>query len=391
MSTNACIFVAAESVDDATLVRKMLREEFEQVVASTDPQRAPADFDRHRPAVLVLAFESLEKAERHYLGLFRRSTVIHALPHRTVILCNKDDVHRAYALCRKDYFDDYVLFWPLSHDAPRLPMAVHHALRQLDAAAADTPSAREFADPARRLVALHAQLEQQAASAGEHIEGADRSLRQARQEIGMALDGFSHRLAQGQFSALVEVKDAPGLQREFERLKAGEIAPRLEHAAAAVRPVRDWSGALLQDLARERAAAQALNALNERVRRRILVVDGDEFQHRLLHGLLADQGVDLAFAASAAAALAALRRQPPDLLLMDVGLPDLDGIELTRRVRAIERFAGLPIVMITGDSARDVVLRSVEAGATGFLVKPFGKETLLARIRDLLGEDVRPS
>ena len=190
---------------------------------------------------------------------------------------------------------------------------------------------------------------------------------------------------------MVEVKDAPGLQREFERLKAGEIAPRLEHAAAAVRPVRDWSGALLQDLARERAAAQALNALNERVRRRILVVDDDEFQHRLLHGLLADQGVDLAFAASAAAALAALRRQPPDLLLMDVGLPDLDGIELTRRVRAIERFAGLPIVMITGDSARDVVLRRVEAGATGFLVKPFGKETLLARIRDLLGEDVRPS
>ena len=136
----------------------------------------------------------LEKAEQYYLGLYRLSTLVHTLAHRTLILCNKDDLRRVYELCHKEYFDDYILFWPLTHDAPRLPMAIHHALRQLAAGGAGAPTVAEFAAQARRLVATESLLAQHAARGSARIDVTSRSLAQAQHDIGLALDGFTHQL-----------------------------------------------------------------------------------------------------------------------------------------------------------------------------------------------------
>jgi DNA-binding response OmpR family regulator len=83
-------------------------------------------------------------------------------------------------------------------------------------------------------------------------------------------------------------------------------------------------------------------------------------------------------------AMAAMRHRLPDLILMDVQLPDVDGIELTRRIRANARFAEIPVVMVTGQSDKNVVVQSIKVGASGFLVKPFNKENLLNKIRNTL-------
>src|ERR1035437_1795998 len=164
------ILIASDSVTDAALVKELLDEEFEQVFISTDPQRAVKDFERHCPGILVLAFNALEKSERYYLGLYRLSGKIHLQPHRTVILCNTAEVGRVYQLCRKEYFDDYVLFWPMTHDAPRLPMSVHHALRDLAPLSDGGPSVAEFAVQARRLAELENLLDQQMAQGDQRIE-----------------------------------------------------------------------------------------------------------------------------------------------------------------------------------------------------------------------------
>ena len=78
MTAAARIMVATEVVADADLVMKLLREEFDEVVVSTDPGRAVQDFEKHQPEVLILAFNTLEKAERYYLGLYRLGTLVHA-------------------------------------------------------------------------------------------------------------------------------------------------------------------------------------------------------------------------------------------------------------------------------------------------------------------------
>ncbi len=80
-----------------------------------------------------------------------------------------------------------------------------------------------------------------------------------------------------------------------------------------------------------------------------------------------------------------LRRCQPDLILMDVQLPDVDGITLTRQLKSIDSYAAIPIVMLTGQGQTNVVVESRNAGAVDFVVKPFDRATLLRKVAAQLG------
>ena len=114
------ILVSSDSAEDGQHVVRLLKDDFANVQLSSQPQRAVADFEACLPDVLVLAFDKLENAHRYYLGLYRLGQSVHAQPHRTVLLCSKDEVQAAFELCKEDYFDDYVLHWPHAHDGRRL-------------------------------------------------------------------------------------------------------------------------------------------------------------------------------------------------------------------------------------------------------------------------------
>ncbi len=384
MSAAPRILIAADNVPDADVVRKLLAEEFDDTRASTDPASAVADFESYKPDVLILAFNELEKAERYYLGLYRLGALAHVLPHRTLILCNKNDLTRVYDLCRKEYFDDYILFWPLSHDAPRLRMAVHHVVRQMRTSGPDAPNAGEFARQARRIAELEGLLEASLKRGSERLAAAGSSLHQAGKDIDAALDGFSRSLSEGENRHLVEVRDQAGLRREVERLKSTRIHKRLEEIEGAIKPARNWFDELRAEVAPALASARALGALADRTRPMILLIDDDAFQQRLVAQMLSEQPFELICANSCAEGLAVLRKHRPDLVLMDYGLPDVNGIEVTRRLKDVAQFAEIPVVMITGNSEKAVVVESVKAGAADFIVKPLDRDRLLAKIVGLL-------
>ncbi len=90
---------------------------------------------------------------------------------------------------------------------------------------------------------------------------------------------------------------------------------------------------------------------------------------------------DVKFAMNGEEALAAVRRQRPDLILSDVLTPLLDGIGLACRLRSDVRTASVPIILMTASKVRDLPTRGLEAGANEFLLKPFGPLDLLAHLR----------
>ena len=110
----------------------------------------------------------------------------------------------------------------------------------------------------------------------------------------------------------------------------------------------------------------------------ILVVDDEPQIRRVLRSTLSTRGYVITDAKTGEEALEWVRREPPDLILLDVNMPGIGGIEACRQIR---RVSSAPIIMLTVRNAeRDKVL-ALDAGADDYVVKPFGIEELLARIR----------
>jgi adenylate cyclase len=116
---------------------------------------------------------------------------------------------------------------------------------------------------------------------------------------------------------------------------------------------------------------------------RILVVDDTPANVRLLEAVLGPRGYEMLTAGSGPEALAAMTTDHPDLVLLDIVMPGMDGYEVCRRLRATRAGAVLPVVMITA-SGNEQKLLALEAGADDFIAKPFDQAELLARVHSLL-------
>jgi two-component system, OmpR family, response regulator MprA len=114
---------------------------------------------------------------------------------------------------------------------------------------------------------------------------------------------------------------------------------------------------------------------------RVLVVEDDEEIAQVLQRSLRLDGYEVRLAADGEAALDAAATYHPDLVILDLGLPRLDGMEVARRLRAAD---DVPILVLTARDALESRVEGLDAGADDYLVKPFERQELLARLRALL-------
>ena len=115
-----------------------------------------------------------------------------------------------------------------------------------------------------------------------------------------------------------------------------------------------------------------------------LVVEDDQAMRGLLCRLLAKAGYRVVEAADGSTALAHLQTDAADVVVLDILLPDIDGYEVARRIRAEPALAQLPILMVTGLLTEAEAVEGFAAGADDYVRKPFANDELLARVRRLL-------
>jgi len=124
---------------------------------------------------------------------------------------------------------------------------------------------------------------------------------------------------------------------------------------------------------------------------RILVVDDEEDILKLVEYNLARGGCRVICVASGEAALAAAREAPPDLVLLDLMLPGVDGFEVCRSLKADPRTASVPVVILSARGEEADVVAALELGADDYVTKPFSPRVLVARVRAVLRRRAAPA
>jgi two-component system, OmpR family, KDP operon response regulator KdpE len=117
---------------------------------------------------------------------------------------------------------------------------------------------------------------------------------------------------------------------------------------------------------------------------RVLVVDDEPAMLRALRINLRAREYEVVTAATGMEALAEARRRPPDAVILDLGLPDVDGMEVIRRLRGWSR---APVIVLSGRTGPGDKIAALDAGADDYVTKPFSMEELLARLRAVLRRD----
>lgn len=114
----------------------------------------------------------------------------------------------------------------------------------------------------------------------------------------------------------------------------------------------------------------------------ILVVEDQEDNRQILRDLLGNAGFDLVEAENGEQALAALASRRPDLILMDIQLPIMDGYEATRRIRADPEMKSIPIIAVTSYALTGDEAKALAAGCNAYVTKPYSPRALLAKVRE---------
>ena len=118
--------------------------------------------------------------------------------------------------------------------------------------------------------------------------------------------------------------------------------------------------------------------------KRILVIEDTEDNRQIIRDLLSSVGYELIEAVDGVEGVALAQKEHPDLILMDIQLPEIDGYEATRRIRDIPELAKVPIIAVTSYALSGDEAKTREAGCDGYVAKPFSPRDLLAKVRQFL-------
>ncbi|MDJ0720744.1 MAG: response regulator [Desulfobacterales bacterium] len=201
------------------------------------------------------------------------------------------------------------------------------------------------------------------------------------------LDGLSatRRLKADPELAAIPVIALTGLAMEGDREKALE-AGCMDHITKPIntRSFLEGLGSFLAPGLGQAFTETPTQGVARRQYSRILVVDDDPMNVKLVEGILKKDGYESIKAFGGEEALAKVRSERPDLILLDVMMPGMDGYEVTRRLKADSATAAIPIIMITALNGTEDKVCGLECGADEFLTKPVNAAELLARTKSML-------
>jgi CheY-like chemotaxis protein len=354
-----------------------LKKHFKHVESSTSSETAQAELEQHPPDVLVLAFTDLEQAQP-YCKTFGGPE--HAVsPQRSVLLCKEEDGGAAFEMCKRRYFDDYVL-WPNPQDRLRLAMSVWLACRAAIVLREHVETGARLATHAEHVATLDRKVTHELEIGENQAAAAQASMIELEKKLASANDEFSHEL---------ELKSGEALAEGLAQFKAHQLDLARTARDQGVKPMSTWAQGLRAKVEPSLGAARSFAAKVRQERPTLLVVEDNETTRGLLTPALRTLGYDIVLVCDGERMFSELVRTRPNVILMDLVSKGSDAVGLTRQLKVLPDFAQIPIVILSGDSRKEMLIRSLQAGASDFIAKPFTSDVLRSKLDRVMRQGAR--
>ncbi len=389
----------------------------------------------NKPTVLLFAFSSIEKSVEYYSYLLDEAQLTY--PHFSILLCKNKEAGVAFRCCIKGLFENYFVYQPL-YEKFRLIMIVHSALnlfnKDEEAVQLSESAFDEVDNELSALIDQSGELKKGLLSsiqdsysgivkATESYQGPnDFSTAQTKElvdaiteqhikpllsllesDINAGLDGLLAQLLSQKNNIKEKAQEAKGLihHQASIKSKAEKMNDLIEKTAKENQEKEKTNPGMFDTLdfddevdEHEDQAKEILDDLNQVSKKnedyRILIVEDNAIYREMLNTVLKHENFITEEAEDGLVALRYIKEKRYDLIIMDLFMPKLDGLNTTKKIRSISGGRDIPIIALTGNKNKELVKKWAAYGLKGYIMKPSTKEQIINTVQRVISTENEP-
>ena len=340
---------------------------------------------KYRPSVIIFALSSVQKSIELYTQIITDQNIDY--PHHSILLCKNRESGAAFRCCIKGLFDNYFVYQPL-YEKFRLKMIIHNGLQISQSTSQYIGFQDEQLENIGEELALLIDEGQECKhSLLDSIADCKKSLKNANEEAEKASVSavLIQKINETHIEPLLaelEINIKTGLDKMINQLLINQVG--VKELEARVEEMNKVSVPDQQSILE--ALSNTASALSNPPKdaQKILVVEDNQLYRDMLVNILVKEEYNVDESADGLNALKKIKNTQYDLVLMDLFMPNLDGINATKQIKSITGGKKLPVIALTGNKNKDLIKTWAEQGLKGYILKPSTKKEILEAVGKIL-------
>jgi len=281
-------------------------------------------------------------------------------------------------LCIKGTFDDYVSDRPL-YDPFRLRLSVTQAINRRSKKLVSVLLHHKIEKMTMELISFDALFSKWLASGDAQKKETIGTFHKFTKKLGADLENLEENLIGKSSDISLNEIEKEKLGRQLEAFREESLEKGSQDVAKQINDINDNN---LQEFEKlHKNSARTIQKKNEVT---IMMIDDNDFYLDTIMKIVQDAGMKAVGISDGATALIKLQYTKPKLIFLDYRMPGMDGIDTLRKIRSNPATKSIPVIMLTGSSSRDLVNNCMRAGASGFMIKPGDRDSILGKIKQTL-------
>ncbi|MCF6442897.1 response regulator [Pseudoalteromonas luteoviolacea] len=382
------VLLLAHREDDVQGVAELIAEQTDDFRCLIVRKTALDDIQQLAPKVLLFALSDVKKSICLYNLLIKENRLIKN--HYSVLLCSNKESGVAFKCCLKNLFDSYFVYQPL-YEKFRLQLIVYDGLKQ-------------FANTDTYIESLDAIVQNQNEELNDLIEtglGYKTSLvdeiNKHKEEVNSINQNILAQLPDSMHKQLMSELNESHIQPLLNALESS-ISEKLMGLVDGLKQSQNLNSQLISQLQQPLQSRQSIqnevttsnNFLNNgsSPQHSILLVEDNHIYREMISDVLSNVGYEIEQVDDGLAAIKKIKLTQYDLIVMDLFLPNLDGLNTTKHIRNVGKNIKTPVIALTGNKNKQLVKKWAEHGLDGYILKPSTKQEILAVVNKAIGHQL---